>query len=108
MHGKSHVSFAISACDNQQNFIVGFSTVVVVQWIRRWSSGHCVVQAEGSSPGGYIYQFFSTMIFITVLLGIMDFSDIVRLCNRQNSCYQQNLIWLKCFDMPLLSLGLFS
>ena len=34
----------------------------------------------------------------------MDFNDIVILCNRPNSCCQQNL---KCFDMPLLSLGLF-
>ena len=62
-------------------------------------------QGEGSSPGSHIYQLFSAMIFISVLLGLMDFSDIVTLCNRPNSCYQQNL---KCFDMPLLSLGLFS
>ena len=45
------------------------------------------------------------MIFVSVLLGLMDFSDILTLCNRPNSCYQQNL---KCFDMPLLPLGLFS
>ena len=41
-----------------------------------------MVQAEGSSPG-----------------------DIVMLHSGPNSCCQQNL---KCFDMPLLSLGLFS
>ena len=58
-----------------------------------------MVRAEGSSPGGDIYQFFSAMIFISVLLGLMDFSDIVILCNRPNSCCQQNL---KCFDMPLI------
>ena len=45
------------------------------------------------------------LIFISVLLGLMDFSDIVMLRSRPNSCCQENL---KCFDMPLLSLGLFS
>ena len=65
--------------------------------VRRWISDHRVVQAEGSSQGGDIYQFFSAMIFISVLLGIMDFSDAVMLCTRPNSCCQQNL---KCFDMP--------
>ena len=35
-----------------------FSTVVVAQWVRRWSSDHWVVQAEGSSPGGDTYQIF--------------------------------------------------
>ena len=64
-----------------------------------------MVQAEGSSPGGDIYQFFSAMIFISVLLGLMDFSDTVILCSRPNGCCQQNL---KYFDMPLLSLGLYS
>ena len=48
--------------------------------------------------------FFSAMIFISVLLGLIDFSDIVMLLSRPKSCCQQNL---KCFDMPLLSLGLF-
>ena len=63
-----------------------------------------MVQAEGSSPGGDTYKiFFSAMIFISVLLDLMDFSDI--LCSRPNGCCQQNL---KCFDVPLLSLGLFS
>ena len=42
--------------------------------------------------------------FISVLLGLIDFSDIVMLRSGPNSCCQQNL---KCFDMPLLSLGLF-
>ena len=62
-----------------------------------------MVQAEGSSPGGDTYQNF--MIFISVLLGLIDFSDIVMLGSGPNSCCQQNL---ECFDMPLLSLGLFS
>ena len=65
-----------------------------------------MVQAEGSSPGGDTYHtFFSAMIFMSVLLGLMDFSDIVMLRCRPNNCCQRNL---KCFDMPLLSLGLFS
>ena len=56
--------------------------------------------------GGDTYQtLFSAMIFISVLLGPIDFSDIVMLRSGPNSCCQQNL---KCFDMPLLSLGLFS
>ena len=45
------------------------------------------------------------MIFISVLLRLIDFSDIVILCSGPNSCCQQNL---KCFDMRLLSPGLFS
>ena len=64
-----------------------------------------MVQAEGSSPGGDTYQTFSAMIFISVLLGLIDFSDIEKLRSWPNCCCQQNL---KCFDMPLLSLALFS
>ena len=80
--------------------------MAVAQWVRHWSSDHRVVQVEGSSPGEYNYQtFFLAMIFISVLLGLIDFSDIVMLRIRPNSCCRQNL---KCFDMPLLSLGLFS
>ena len=76
---------------------------MVAQWVRRWSSGHTMVQVEGSSPGGDIHEiFFSAMIFISVLLGLMDFSDIVYYAN---SCCQQNLT---CFYMSLLSLGLSS
>ena len=78
--------------------------MVVAQWVRRWRSDHRVVQAEGSCPGRDICDFLA-MISISVLSGLMDFSDIVILCIRPNSCCQQNL---KCFDMPLLSLGLFS
>ena len=64
-----------------------------------------MVQAEGSSPGGDTYQDFSAMIFISVLLGLIDISDMMMLGSWPNSCCQQNL---ECFDMPLLSLGLFS
>ena len=55
--------------------------MAVTQWVRRWSSDHRAVQvedaSEGSSPGGE--TFFSAMIFISVLLGLMVFSDIVML-----------------------------
>ena len=106
MHGKYRISFAISVCDNQQNFTDNFSLVVVAQWVSQWSIDHRVVQVEGSSPGGNTYQiFYSEIVFISVFLGLMDFSDIVILFSRPNSCCQQNL---KCFDMPLLSLVLLS
>ena len=59
----------------------------------------------GSNPGGDIYQNFSAMIFISVLLDLIDFSDTVMLRSGPNSCCQQNL---RCFAMPLLSLGVFS
>ena len=36
-----------------------------------------MVQAEGSILGGDTYQNFSAMIFISVLLGLIDFSDVV-------------------------------
>ena len=80
--------------------------MAVAQWVRHWKSDHRVVQAEGSNPGGDTYQtLFSAMIFISVLFGLIDFSDVVMLCSGPNSCCQQNL---KSFDMPLLSLGLCS
>ena len=41
--------------------------------------------------------------FIKIFL--IDFSDIVMLGSGPNYCCEQNL---KCFDMPLLSLALFS
>ena len=47
-------------------------------------------------------HFFQQMIFISVLSGLMDFSDTVVSRSGPNSCCQQNL------NMPLLSLGLFS
>ena len=67
--------------------------MVAGQWVRCWNSEHRVVQAEGLSPGGDTYQafFFSAMTFYSVLSGLMDFSDIVMLCSRPNSCCQQNL-----------------
>ena len=79
--------------------------MAVAQWVRRWSSDHRVVQTEGLSPGGDINQIvFQQWLLISVLLGLMDFSDKVILCSRPNSCCQQNL---NCFDMPLLSLRMF-
>ena len=56
-----------------------------------------MVQAKGSSPGGDTYQNFSAHLFISVLLCLIDFTDIVMLGSGPNSCCQQNL---KCFDMP--------
>ena len=69
--------------------------MAVAQWVKRWSSVHRAVQAECSSPNKDIHLFFSAVIFISVLLGLMGFSDIVILCGRTNSCCQQSL--LKCF-----------
>ena len=63
------------------------------------------MQAEGSSLGGDTYQNFSAMIFISVLLGLINFSDIVMLGSGPNivtvvilgsgpnSCCQQNLYY---------------
>ena len=36
-----------------------------------------MVQAEGSIPGGDTYENFSAMIFISVLFGLIDFSDVL-------------------------------
>ena len=52
-----------------------------------------------------IYTTFFSNDFYFSFVSLMDFSDVVILCSRPNSCCQQNL---KCFDMPLLSSGLFS
>ena len=50
-------------------------------------------------------HFFFSNDFYFSLLGLIDFSDTVMLRSGPNSCCQQNL---KRFDMPILSLGLFS
>ena len=71
--------------------------------LEQWLQGGASWSFE---PGWrHFSNIFSAVIFISVLLGLMDFSDIVMLHSGRNSCCQQNL---KCFDMPLLSLGLFS
>ena len=65
-----------------------------------------MVQARRFDPGWrHLSNIFSVMIFVSVLSGQIDFSDIVILRSGPNSCSQQNL---KCFDLPLLSSGLFS
>ena len=93
-------------CHNYHNFKVTFSTVAVAQWVRRWNSGHRVLQAEGSRPGGNAYHFsYSNDFYFSFVRPIMDFSDTVILCFWPDDSCQQNL---RCFDMPLLSLGLFS
>ena len=71
--------------------------MAVGQRVRRWNSDHSMVQAEGSISGGDTCQNFFAMIFISVLLGLINFSDISMLGSGPNSCCQQNL---KCFDMP--------
>ena len=66
IHGKSRVSSAISVCDNQQSFEIGFSTEAVAQRVRYSSSGHRVVQAE--VPGRveiYIKLFFSNDFYFS-------------------------------------------
>ena len=55
--------------------------MAVAQWIRRWSSDHRVVQAEGSR---HLSNIFSAMIFISVLLGLIDFIDMVMLRSGPN------------------------
>ena len=76
------------------------------QSVGRRSSGHRVMQAEGSSPGGDTYRtlFFSNDFYFS-FVSLMDFSDIVMLRSRPNSCLRQNL---KFFYMSLLLSGLFS
>ena len=49
-------------CEHSQNFTDSFSTVAVAQWVTHWNSDYRVVQAEGSSPGGDIYQNFSNWL----------------------------------------------
>ena len=61
-----------------------------------------MVQAEDLSPGGDTYQTFFSNDFYFSFVGLYDFSDVG---SGPNSCCHQNL---KCFDIPLLSLGLFS
>ena len=48
--------------------------MAVAEWVRCGSSSHRVVHAGGSISGGDSYQIFSAIIFISVLLGPMDFS----------------------------------
>ena len=82
------------------------STAVVVQWVRRWTTDHRVVQLVGSNPPGDVFQIcFSNCFYLSFMLGQVNFSDIAILCNRPNNCCQQNL---NSLDEPLLSLGLFS
>ena len=56
IHGKSRVPSALSVSDNKQNFKIGFSTVAVAQWVRRWNSGHRVVQAEGRFSSDFYFS----------------------------------------------------
>ena len=65
-----------------------------------------MVRVEGSSPCGDVIQnFFLSNDFYFSFVSSNGLSDIVILCITPNSCCQQNLT---SFDMPLLSLSLFS
>ena len=55
-----------------------------------------MVQAEGSSPGGDTYRNFSAMIFISVLLGLIDFSDIEMLGSGPTVVANKTLSVLIC------------
>ena len=44
-----------------------------------------------------LIKIFPQIFSISVLLGLIDFTDIVMLGSGPNSCCQQNL---KCFDVP--------
>ena len=73
--------------------------MAVVQWVRRWSSNHSVVQGEGSGPRGmFTESCFSNDFYFSLMLGLMDFSDTAILCSRPNNCCKHNP---KCFDKPL-------
>ena len=51
-------------------------------------TGWCKLKVRGWVE---IYTNFLAAIFISALLGLMDFSDIVILYNRPDSCCQQSL-----------------
>ena len=46
----------------------GFSTVAVAQWVRHWSCGYRVMQAEGLSWGGDIHQIFFSNDFYFIFI----------------------------------------
>ena len=64
-HGQRTFGISYEGCYARKNLafrlkylfaiINKISIVAVAQLVRRWSSGHRVVQAEGSSPGEDIY-----------------------------------------------------
>ena len=57
--------------------------------------------------GMFTKSFFSDDFYVSLMLGLMDFSDTAILCSRPNSCCQQNLSVL--IDLyNLFSLDLFS
>ena len=59
------------------------------------------------SQGGDSCQKFCAMIFISVLLGLIDVSDIVMLGSGPNSCCQQNLQgWTGMYTLVVPSLSM--
>ena len=105
MHETSRVSSAISVCDNYLSFISILLLAAIARWVRCWTTDQRVVLGESSRPlGDCAFTSFSNDLHLSFMLGIMDFSDIVILCNRPNCCQQDN----KSYDQPLFTTGLFS
>ena len=98
IHETSCVSSAIFVWNNNKISPCSLNSVVA-QWVRRWTTDHRVMVRIHRET------FFSNCFYLSFMLGQVNFSDIVILCNRPNNFCQQNL---KCFDEPLLSQGLFS
>ena len=65
--------------------------MAVAEWVRGGNNSHRGCTLEDRNRVETLTIFFSAMVFISVLLGLMNFSDIVILCGRPNSCCQQNL-----------------
>ena len=57
--------------------------------LEKWSLGGTSRRFE--TGWRHLSSILSAMIFISVLLGLIDFSDIVMLHSGPNSCCQQNL-----------------
>ena len=70
------------------------SLVEIARWVRRWTVDHSAVLIESSRPPGdfpFTEVCFCNDVYISFMLGLVDFSDIAILCNGPNDCYQQNL-----------------
>ena len=59
--------------------------------------GLCKVKVR-AHVGMFTQSFYSNDFYLSLMLGLMDFSDTAILRSRSNSSCQQNP---KCFDKPL-------